>query len=167
MCRLIRTQQHGSKYFARRSLLTLPPHPLTLWLGSNGQTSTFPEHGHVAYQIKENHEHSTMVANILPADPLPTLSTQPPDPVVGVKRSKFNFFSEHGHVAYQIIKKAYSNEYSWTESLNFRPSLHLPPILCVCEQQMLWRVCAYAQAHLMIRCSTMRKVRESHVLTYL
>ena len=34
-----------------------------------------------------------MVANILPIDPSP-------DP--GVKRSKFIFFSEHGHIAYQI-----------------------------------------------------------------
>ena len=35
----------------------------------------------------------SMVANILPA--------YPPDPAVGVKRSKLNF-SEHSYVAYQI-----------------------------------------------------------------
>ena len=46
----------------------IPPTPLT-W--SIGQKSTFSEHGHVAYQIKGNHECSNMVANILHADPLP------------------------------------------------------------------------------------------------
>ena len=37
--------------------------------GGGGQNSTFSEHGHVAYEIKGNHECSNMVANILPADP--------------------------------------------------------------------------------------------------
>ena len=32
------------------------PHPLTLGLGSTGQTSTYSEHGHVTYQIKGNHQ---------------------------------------------------------------------------------------------------------------
>ena len=32
------------------------PHPLTLGLGSKGQISTFSKHGHVANQIKGNHE---------------------------------------------------------------------------------------------------------------
>ena len=41
----------------------------------------FSEHGHVAYQIKENHECSNMVANILPAD-----------------------LSEHDHVAYCNVR---------------------------------------------------------------
>ena len=36
-------------------------------MGSVGQNSTFLEYGHVAYQIKENHECSSMVANLLPA----------------------------------------------------------------------------------------------------
>ena len=58
-------QQHGSKYFARRP----PPPELTLGVGSKDQNSTFSEHGHVAYQIKENHECNNMVANILPAEP--------------------------------------------------------------------------------------------------
>ena len=58
-------QQHGSKYFAPQ---TPPPH---LGMGSVGQNSTFTEHNHVAYQIKENHDCSNIVANILPADPLP------------------------------------------------------------------------------------------------
>ena len=53
--------------------------------GAKRSKFNFSEHGHVAYQIKVNHECSNMVANILP----------------GAKRSKFNF-SEHGHVAYQI-----------------------------------------------------------------
>ena len=38
--------------------------------GVRRSNSTFSENGHVAYQIKENHEHSNMVANILPADAL-------------------------------------------------------------------------------------------------
>ena len=49
-----------------------PAGPTTLGMGSVGQISTFSEHGHVAFQIKENHECSTMLANILPAD-TPTL----------------------------------------------------------------------------------------------
>ena len=56
-------QQHVCKYFARRS-------PSTLGMGSVGQTSTFSEHGHVAYQIKGNHEFNNMVANILHAYPM-------------------------------------------------------------------------------------------------
>ena len=49
--------QHGSKYFTGR-------HTPTLRLVSKGQNSTFLEHGHVAYQIKWNHECSKMVANV-------------------------------------------------------------------------------------------------------
>ena len=56
-------QQHCSKYLAGR-------HP-TLGMGSIGQNSTFSEYDYGAYQIKENHECSNMVANILPADPPP------------------------------------------------------------------------------------------------
>ena len=91
-------QQYGSKYFARRTLPTLSPHPLTLRMGSVGQSSTFLEPGHVAYQIKNNHKCSNTVANILPADP-PPHHTNLGD---GVKRSKFSF-SEHSmlHI-YQI-----------------------------------------------------------------
>ena len=44
--------QHGRKYFARRPLSHTP----TLGTGSVGLNSTFSENGHVAYQIKENHE---------------------------------------------------------------------------------------------------------------
>ena len=39
-------------------------------MGSKVQNSTFSEHGHVAYQIKENHECSNMVPNNLLADTL-------------------------------------------------------------------------------------------------
>ena len=55
-------------------------------MGSKRQNSTFSEHDHVAYHIKEKHECSNMVANILPAEP-----SSPPSPDPGVKRSKFNF----------------------------------------------------------------------------
>ena len=40
------------------------PPPLA-WMGSNGQNSTFSEHGHVAYQIKWNRECSTLQAHIM------------------------------------------------------------------------------------------------------
>ena len=51
-------QQHGSTYFDTPQ-----------GMGSIGQTSTFSEHGHVAYGIKEFRECSNIVANILLADP--------------------------------------------------------------------------------------------------
>ena len=59
---------------------------LTPALGSKGQNSTLSKHGHVAYQNKGNHECSSMVANILPADP------PPHDPRDGVNRPKVNFY---------------------------------------------------------------------------
>ena len=71
--------------------------PTTLGAGSKGQNSTFSEHGHVAYQIIENHECSNMVANILPKDP----HSQP----LGMGSIGQNsIFSGHCHVAYQIIE---------------------------------------------------------------
>ena len=63
-----------SKYFARRPLTT----PLTLGVGSK---FNFSQHGHIACNV---------VANVLPADPHPPLT-------LGIQ-----FFSEHGHVEYQI-----------------------------------------------------------------
>ena len=51
-----------------------------------GQTSTFAEHGLVAYQIEGNHKCSNLVANISPADP------PPPHRILGIKRSKFKLF---------------------------------------------------------------------------
>ena len=66
-----------------------PPIPLTLSLGSGskGQNSTFSDHGHNSYEIKENLECSSMVANMMPLPP------PPPDPGDGVNGSKFNFFT--------------------------------------------------------------------------
>ena len=65
------------------------PLPKTLGMRSVGQNSTISEHVNVAYQINENQECSNMVAKILTADPYPP---PPPEPRVGVNRSKFNFF---------------------------------------------------------------------------
>ena len=47
--------------------------PLTQGVGSKGQTLSFSESSHVAYQIKAYDAGSNMVANILPTD---TPSTQ-------------------------------------------------------------------------------------------
>ena len=57
------------------NILPSDPTLSTLGVGSKGRNSTFSEHGHVAYQIKGNHECSNLEANILPADltPTPTL----------------------------------------------------------------------------------------------
>ena len=93
-------QHHGSNYFDHRP-------PMTLQMCSVGQNTTFSEHGHVAYQINENHECSNMVANILPADPLPAVHhpprPPPPPPSLGMGPIGQNAtISEHGHVAYQI-----------------------------------------------------------------
>ena len=71
------------------NILPADPHlsasapPPDLGMGSTVQNSTFSEHGHVAYQTECNQECSSMLANILPADP--------PDLLNGVKRSNFNF----------------------------------------------------------------------------
>ena len=59
----------------------LPQTPPTLGMGPIGQSSTFIEYGHGAYQIKENYECSNMAANILLAEPLPQ------NPRDGVNRS--------------------------------------------------------------------------------
>ena len=45
-----------------------------LGVGSKGQTLTFSEHGHVAYQMKGNDECSSMVANICPQTPSTALT---------------------------------------------------------------------------------------------
>ena len=47
--------------------------PSTQGVGSKGQTLSFSESSHVAYQIKADNAGSNMVANILPTD---TPSTQ-------------------------------------------------------------------------------------------
>ena len=77
--------------------------PLTQGVGSKGQTISFSETSHVAYQIKGNLAQSTMKANML------SLHT-PTTPWVGSKGHFFFFsksgqtisFSETSHVAYQI-----------------------------------------------------------------
>ena len=63
----------------------LPP-GWTKGVRSVGQKSLFSEHGHVAYQIKENLKCSNMVATILPTDPLHP-PPPPPDPGDRVNRS--------------------------------------------------------------------------------
>ena len=61
-------------------------------MGSIGQNAAFSEHGHVAYQIEENHKCSNMLANCLPADPLLGIGSL----------GQNSAFSEHGYVPYQI-----------------------------------------------------------------
>ena len=68
--------------------------PLTQGVGSKGQTLSFSESSHVAFQIKAYDTGSNMVANILPTD---TPLTQG----VGSKGQTISF-SESSHVAYQI-----------------------------------------------------------------
>ena len=63
-------QQHGRTYFVYRPPSTPLPDP---GVGSKGQKFIFSEHDPVAYQIKGNHDCRNMVADILPADPYPTL----------------------------------------------------------------------------------------------
>ena len=67
--------------------------PSTQGVGSKGQTISFSESSHVAYQIKADDAGSNMVANILPTD---TPLTQ------GVGSKGLYFFSKNGHVTYQI-----------------------------------------------------------------
>ena len=68
-------------------------YPRDLGMGSKVQNSTFSEHGHVAYQIIENHECRNMVPNILLADTL----------TLGMGQIGQNLpFSEHGHIEYQF-----------------------------------------------------------------
>ena len=92
-------QQHGSKYFA-----CSPPLP------SEGQNSTFSEHGHAAHQ--RNRECSNMVATEvrgtinmkhIKRDFGSKTCAGPPGWNLGdgIKMSKFKFL-EQGHVAYQI-----------------------------------------------------------------
>ena len=68
--------------------------PSTQGIGSKGQTVSFSESSHVAYQIITDDTGSNMEANILPTD---TPSTQR----VGSKGQTISF-SESRHAAYQI-----------------------------------------------------------------
>ena len=64
------------------NILHAYPSPIAL---GDGSKLTFSEHGHVAYQIKGNHNCNNLVANLKPSDPLPHQT-------LWVKKSKFNFF---------------------------------------------------------------------------
>ena len=106
------------------------PPPLTLGMGSVGQNTAFSEHGHVAYQIKENYNCSNMVPNILTAATPPphthTLTYLPTGsighkillqihlplngPEVGVKMSKFHF---QNMVMLRIKLKGIRNAATW------------------------------------------------------
>ena len=83
-------QQQRSKYFARKT-------PLTLRIGSKGQILTFIEHGHVVYQVKGNKVCSNIVANTLPTAPSPA-----PIPRLWGLNGQNSTLSEHVHGAYQI-----------------------------------------------------------------
>ena len=87
--------------FDRRSV-SHPP-GWTKGVGSKGHTSTFLEHNQVAYQFKENHKCSNMVANILPAHPPPPLG-------MGSVGQNLTFL-ECGHVAYQIKENQNAGNY--------------------------------------------------------
>ena len=74
-------QQHCSKFYARR----LPPPTLGI------------EHGHIAYQIKGNHQIQQHGSTYSAHRPFPDPETL----LLGSKGQNY-FFSEHGHVVYQI-----------------------------------------------------------------
>ena len=76
--------------------------PWTQGVGSKGQTLSFSESSHVAYQIKAYDAGSNMVANIL-------LTDTPLTQGVGSKGQTISF-SESSHVAYQI-KRELSTEH--------------------------------------------------------
>ena len=77
-------QQRGSKYLPADPPPPYTPDPVD---GVNRSKFTCSEHSHVTYQIKENHECTNMVANILLADPLP-----PPPPTLGMGSVGQNIF---------------------------------------------------------------------------
>ena len=56
-----------------------------------GQNLTFSEHGHVAHQIKENHECNDMVANFFSCRHQSIPIT--PEPVVGRKVQNATFYN--------------------------------------------------------------------------
>ena len=111
-------QQHGSKHFDP------PTHPppaththtrsrgrvnrsnrWTKGVESKGQNSTFSEHGHLAYQIKGNHECSSIVANILLADPYKPTPIPLTLSLGSGSKGQNSTFSDHGHVSYDEIKE--------------------------------------------------------------
>ena len=64
------------------NILHADPSPITL---GDGSKFNFSQHGHVAYQIKGNHNCNNLVANLKPSDPPP-----PPDP--GGQKVKIQLF---------------------------------------------------------------------------
>ena len=71
------------------------PTPLTLEIWSVGQTSTFSEHGQVAYQIKGNSEmqqHGSKYFALKPNYCRQEMGSE----------GQNSIFSEHGHAVYQI-----------------------------------------------------------------
>ena len=63
-------RQRYNKYETYQTWILIEGLCPTPWvdLGGGGPNSTFSEHGHVAYQIKGNHDCNNMAANILQAD---------------------------------------------------------------------------------------------------
>ena len=62
-----------------------------------GESSTFSEHGHIAYQIKGNHQIQQHGSTYSAHRPFPNPETL----LLGSKGQNY-FFSEHGHGVYQI-----------------------------------------------------------------
>ena len=101
--------------FCRETLPT--PYPLTM--ESKSQNSTFSEHGHVAYQIKDNHECSNMAANILPADP--------PTPTLGIGSVDQNITFFQNMVMLHIKLKRITNAATWKQIFSLQtPIPQLP-----------------------------------------
>ena len=63
-------QQHGSKYFTRRS-----PHTYTLGVKRSSCISTFSELCNVAYQIKGNHGSKKFATGDINSTSLPSLTS--------------------------------------------------------------------------------------------
>ena len=74
----------------------LPLYHPTLGMGLNVKFQLFQNIVMLHIKLKGITKCSNIVGNILPANPLPH------DPKGWVKRSKFIFFSENGHVVYQV-----------------------------------------------------------------
>ena len=75
-------------------------------MGSIGQTSTFSEHGHVAYHFKSDNELQQRGSEYFARRPLRTLHLRPRG---WGQLVKIQLFSEHGHLTYQIKE---NHEYS-------------------------------------------------------
>ena len=84
---------------------------MTLNMGSIGVSSAFSEHGYVANQIKENHECSNMVENILIVENILPAEPPPPDPTDGVNGSNFNFLSTWSCCISHLLESKIVSEY--------------------------------------------------------